>query len=308
MDSLKTAVVVNPASSNGKTAKRWPAIAEMLESEGLQFDHYMTAGPGDATELTRQALREGYNLVISVGGDGTANEVVNGFFTAEGPVSEKAAAGFISMGTGSDLIKTLGIPRDPAEAIKHILKSPVRTVDVGRVTFEDHDGNRQTRFFINIAGLGLDGDTVARVNRTSKALGGFISFLWGTVVSLLLYRNRNMSISVDGEQVFDGPVTVVVIGNGCFFGGGMKITPNAEMDDGLLDVVILHNLSKFALLANMPKVYRGAHLDHPRIISLRGRRVSVISPEEALLDLDGEQPGRAPAEIELWPRALPVKG
>ncbi len=308
MSPEKIAVVVNPASANGTTAKRWPEISSLMEQEGFDFTVYTTTGPGDATHLTRQALEDGYDLIVSVGGDGTANEVVNGFFTAEGPVWEGASVGFISMGTGGDLIKTLKIPKEPAEAVKHLSMSSRRPVDVGKVSYVNHDGEADTRFFINIAGLGLDGDTVARVNRTSKALGGFVSFLWGTVVSLLLYRNQPMTISVDGKLICDAPVTVVVIGNGRYFGGGMCIAPQADMSDGLFDVIILNNLSKCKLLANLPKVYRGAHLDHPKITSLRGRKVTIHSSGTALLDLDGEQPGRAPAEIELWPGALQVRG
>lgn len=308
MEGIKAVVVVNPASANGKTGKRWPEIAAMLEREGLKFDAYLTAGPGEATELTRRALLDGCELVVSVGGDGTANEVINGFFTAAGPVRKEAAAGFISTGTGGDLIKTLGIPRDPGEAVKHLLRSSRRAVDVGRVGFTDHAGLAETRFFINIADLGLGGDTVARVNRTSKALGGFFSFLWGTVISLLLYRNQQMCVSVDGRVVCDEPVTLVVVGNGCYFGGGMYIAPKAEIADGFFDVVILHNMNKASLLANLPKVYRGAHLSHPRVTSLRGRKVTVHSTGTALLDLDGEQPGRSPVEIELWPGALLIQG
>ena len=308
MKALKTAVVVNPASANGATAKRWPEIAALMKREGLEFVQYMTGGPGDATELTRAALQDGYELVVSVGGDGTANEVVNGFFTPEGPVRPEAAVGLISTGTGGDLSKTLCIPKDPAAAVKHLACSPLRSVDVGRVAYIDHNDNRRVRFFINIAGLGLDGDTVARVNRTSKAMGGFASFLWGTVVSLLLYRNQKMAITVDGRLICDEPVTVVVVGNGRYFGGGMLIAPNAEMTDGLFDVIILHNLSKASLLANLPKVYRGSHLSHPKITSLRGCKIAVESTGPALLDLDGEQPGRAPVEIELLPLALQVKG
>jgi len=308
MNAEKIAVVVNPASANGTTAKRWPEIAALLKQEGLKFTELVTTAPGDATRLARQALEDGCGLVISVGGDGTANEVVNGFFAGDGPVREGAAVAFISMGTGGDLIKTLGIPKDPAEAARHLINSDRRRVDIGRVTYVKHDGETGTRYFINIAGLGLDGDTVDRVNRTSKALGGFVSFLWGTVVSLLLYRNQPMKISVDGEPVLDAPVTLVVIGNGRYFGGGMCIAPRAEMDDGLFDVIILSDLSKPALLANLPKVYRGSHLEHPRITSLRGRKVVIDSSGSALLDLDGEQPGRAPAQIEMLPSALLLQG
>ncbi|MBS3943708.1 MAG: diacylglycerol kinase family lipid kinase [Dethiobacter sp.] len=308
MNSKKIAVVVNPASANGATAKRWPEIQALMEKEGLFPAVFFTSGPGEATRLTRKALEEGYDLIVSAGGDGTANEVVNGFFGPQGIVREGAVAGFISMGTGGDLIKTLGIPKDPAEAVRHLIKSSCRPLDLGRVSYVRNDGVLDTRFFINVAGLGLDGDTVARVNRTSKVLGGFVSFLWGTVVSLLLYQNQPMTISVDGKLICDAPVTFVVVGNGRYFGGGMFIAPPAEMDDGWFEVIILNNLSKAALLANLPKVYRGTHLGHPKITSLRGRKVEIESLGSALLNLDGEQPGRAPVKIELLPRALQVQG
>lgn len=306
MKNLKIAAVVNPVSANGVTARRWPEIADLMKEAGLSFETLMTAAPEDATELTRGALRGGCDLVVSVGGDGTHNEVVNGFFTPEGPVRPEAQFGFISMGTGSDLIKTLEVPKEPELALKHLLESPPREVDLGRLSFVSHRGAREERYFINIAGLGLDGDTVDRVNRTSKALGGFISFLWGTLVSLMLYRNVEMSITVDGKPVFSGPVVIVAVGNGRYFGGGMCIAPHAVMDDGYFDVVIMHSLSKIALLFNLPKVYKGTHLDHPYCISLRGRKV-VIETEQALLNLDGEQPGRGPTEVKLLPRALRVR-
>lgn len=308
MNSKKIAVVVNPASANGTTAKRWPEIQSLMEKEGLSPAVFFTSGPGDATRLTRRAMEDGYDLIVSAGGDGTANEVVNGFISPQGIVREGVAVGFISMGTGGDLIKTLGIPKDPAEAVRHLLKSRCRPLDLGRVSYVRHDGEVDTRYFINVAGLGLDGDTVARVNRTSKVLGGFISFLWGTVASLLLYRNQPMTIVVDGKLICDAPVTFVVIGNGRYFGGGMFIAPPAEMDDGLFEVIILRNLSKVALLANLPKVYRGTHLGHPKITSLRGRIVEIETSGSALLNLDGEQPGRAPVKIELISRALLVQG
>jgi diacylglycerol kinase (ATP) len=306
LKALKTAVVVNPVSANGVTARRWPEIAALLEREGFLFDSFMTEAPEHATELTRRALRDGCDLVVSVGGDGTHNEVMNGFFTTDGPLRQEAQLGFISMGTGSDLIRTLQIPKDPAEAVKRLLGDRPRAVDVGRLSFVSHRGDKETRYFINIAGLGLDGDTVDRVNRTSKALGGFVSFLWGTVASLMLYRNQEMAVTVDDQPVFEGPVTMVAVANGCYFGGGMCIAPHAQMEDGLFDIVIMHNLGKVNLLVNLPRVYRGTHLTHPNCISLRGRKVA-IQTEQAFLNLDGEQPGRGPVEVELLPLALRVK-
>ncbi len=308
MPSPKIALVVNPVSANGATAKRWPEVEALFQEADVEFSYSFTEAPEHATDITRTYLQQGYDLIISVGGDGTANEVVNGFFSEGQLINPQAAVAFMSTGTGRDLGRTIGTPPSINEAVQHILKSSVRPVDVGRVTFTNNRGAEEVRYFINVAGLGLDGDTVARVNRTSKALGGFVSFLWGTLVSLMLYKNKKMTITVDGAEICSEPVTVVVIGNGRYFGGGMCVAPQAVVDDGLFDIVILRGLSKLALLVNLPKVYCGKHLNHPRIESLRGQNITVSSTDEALLDLDGEQPGCAPVTVELLPTALNLKG
>ena len=308
MQPEKIAVVVNPVSANGKTGKRWPQVEEAFKKAGVAIDFTFTKAPGHATEITKKYLKEGYNLIISVGGDGTANEVVNGFFEKDKPINELAAAGFMSTGTGRDFGRTIGTPKMINEAVEHILKSTVRSIDLGRVTFLNNDGQKEQRLFLNIAGLGLDGETVARVNRTSKAFGGFISFLWGTLISLLLYKNKQMTITIDGKEVFSEKLVVLVIGNGRYFGGGMHIAPKAEIQDGFFDLVVIKDMTKLNLIANLPKVYAGTHLDHPQIASFRGRKITVSSPEATLLDLDGEQPGLAPVEIEIWPAAMPLKG
>lgn len=308
MQSDLIAAIVNPASANGATLKRWPEIAAAFEQEGVPIEHSFTEGPDHATELTRQYLHNGFNLIVTVGGDGTANEVINGFFSGNDPINRDAAFGYISTGTGGDLGRTIGSPKDLSSAVRNFVKNPLRPLDVGRVTYLDNHGKEALRYFINVAGLGLDGDTVDRVNRTSKAFGGFISFLWGTVVSIGLYKNKKMEIIVDGKTICNEPVTTVVVGNGCYFGGGMFALPHAVMDDGLFDIIILHDLSKLNLLVSLPRVYRGTHLSHPRITSLRGEKIEVYSDELALLNLDGEQPGRAPAKIELLPGAINLKG
>jgi len=302
------AVVVNPASANGKTGKHWPKTASFFEQEGFSFVYSFTEAPGHATEITRRYLKDGYDLIVSVGGDGTANEVVNGFFSNGEAIRNSAAVAFVSTGTGRDLSQTIGTPRDSAQAIRHIMRSSLRSVDVGKVSYVNNQGEQETRYYINVAGLGLDGDTVARVNRTSKALGGFVSFLWAAVVSLFFYKSQKMTVTVDDVLVCDEPIIVVTVCNGSYFGGGMFIAPQALIDDGLFDIIILRNLSKINLLMNLPKVYRGSHLDHPLVISLRGKHIMVRSEGNTLLNLDGEQPGRAPVEIELLSSAINLKG
>jgi len=309
VDKLNAAIVVNPASANGATGRRWSEMAEVISREGISFEHYFTESPGHATEITRRFLEDGHDLIIAVGGDGTTNEVINGFYDQNhNMIRPEAAVSFISGGTGRDLIRTIGIPNDTAEAARHIINSPARPVDLGRVSFLNNQGIPEMRYFINVAGLGLDGATVDRVNKTSKALGGFISFLWATVATLILYKNQEMRIIVDGKEVCNEPVTVVVFGNGRYFGGGMCIAPDAQVDDGLFDIVILKGLSKINLLISLPRVYKGTHLGHPRIANLRGKSVMVEAYGEALLDLDGEQPGRAPVELEILPKAINLRG
>lgn len=309
MDKLKAALVVNPASGNGATGKRFPVMADIIKQEGLSFVHRFTESPGHATEITRHFLQEGHDLIIAVGGDGTTNEVLNGFFDRSGAaIRPGAAISFISGGTGRDLIRTVGIPVDTASAVRHIINSEVHPIDLGRVSYLTKDGLQQSRYYINVAGLGLDGATVDRVNRTSKALGGFISFLWATIATLALYKNQKMQIIVDEQEICNEPVTVVVFGNGQYFGGGMHIAPNASIDDGLLDIIILRDLSKLNLLLSLPRVYKGSHLTHGRITSLRGKKVRVFADQTALLDLDGEQPGSAPIELEIIPHAINLRG
>ncbi len=306
MPKEKTAVIVNPVSANGKTGKRWPEIKEAMASEGLEFDYSLTEKPYHATELTKEYLSNGYDLIISVGGDGTANEVVNGFFDNGSLIRPEASIGFISTGTGCDFRRTLDMPAEINLATRKIINSPGRLIDIGLASYESGDDFCK-RLFINVAGLGLDGDTVARVNRTTKIFGGFISFLWGTLVSLILYKNRKMLIKIDGEVIYTEPVTLVSFCNGRYFGGGMKIAPKAIIDDGYFDIIIIRGLSKFNLIKSLPKVYKGTHLSHPRIVSLRGKNIEVDASVNALLNLDGEQPGNAPVEISILPNILKLR-
>ncbi|HED23731.1 MAG TPA: diacylglycerol kinase family lipid kinase, partial [Firmicutes bacterium] len=259
------------------------------------------------TAITRDFLERGHDLIISVGGDGTVNEVVNGFFQNEGAAGDTASLGIISSGTGRDLARTLGTPLNFAEAARRIYRTPSFPVDVGKVKFTGNSGEQEIRYFLNVAGMGLDGDIVARVNNTSKALGGFVSFLWGTVVSLCRYQNKKMKITVDGTEICNEPVTFIAVANGCYFGGGMFIAPHAKMDDGWFDIIIARNLSKGNLLLNLPRVYKGTHLDHPLITSLRGREIIVQSDVRPLLNLDGEQPGCAPAGMAIQLQAMKLR-
>lgn len=301
-----TMVVVNPASGNGKTRNNWPEIKKHLAAAGLQFDFAFTTCRFEATHFVHKALHDGYETIISVGGDGTLNEVVTGFFYQNKMINPAAKLGIIPGGTGGDFIRTLGYPSDYKEASKVIGRGESRKIDVGRLKFIDNDGKSVQRYFVNIAGFGLDGAVVERVNRTSKFFGGFLSFLYGTVVAILQFKGFHLTLEVDGELVFDGPATMAAVANGQYFGGSMQMAPGAVLDDGVFEIVIIEGLNKFKLLRCLPTIYKGTHDQFAEVRFLRGTKIKASSPDLALLDIDGEQPGVLEAEFEILPKVLNI--
>ena len=301
-------LVVNPRSADGTTGAHWPRFARMLEEAGLHAQAHFTEGPGHATDLVREGLRAGQKHIVIVGGDGSINEAVNGFFAPDGTAwNPEAELGILCRGTGCDYIKSLGLPKREDLAIQRLLKGSVRTVDIGRVEFRDAAGEARQRYFCNIAEAGLGGAVVDRVNRSSKRLGGFASFLLSTLSTFVTYRNPRMTIQVDDMPPETLLASNLIVGIGGCFGGGMRILPEAELDDGRFDVLVMGDLSRVELFTNIARVYRGSHLTPPKIRHGRARRVTVTSPEPLLLDVDGEQPGLAPATFTIVPGALRVR-
>lgn len=302
----KSFVLVNPNAANGSAGRQWPRVKKILQGEIGPFDFVLTREPGEATERVREALSRGTDTVLSYGGDGTHNEVVNGFFHGHKKVSPGARLGVLAHGTGSDLVKTLKIPRSTEEAVRVIMEGAMRRLDVGRLTLMDPSGNRVHRYFLNIASFGMGGAVDDKVNRTTKVFGGFASFLWATLSTWFGYRNQEVHLQGGEGQTWSGHVVNVAVANGQYFGGGMHIAPRAKMDDGYFDVVVLGNLNKAEAIAIGPKIYRGTHLDHPKVYSFRTKSLGADSSEKVLLDVDGEQPGSLPSHFEIVPGTLPV--
>lgn len=291
--------VVNPHSSNGKTLNKWPLYHKRLRDEGYPIDYAYTTGPGDGVDITKKVLKEGYTHIISVGGDGTMNEVVNGFFSSNGLINQDAELAVFSHGTGCDFTRTLQIPKGIEGFIEILNKGRKRKVDVGEALYYDDNGQQSQRYFLNVADVGLGGETVARVNRQSKLLGGKLSFLIGVVLSILRYQNKVMNCEIDGKIICTGRQNSIMVANGRYIGGGMMIAPHAELDDGFFDVVVLGDFSTWTLLRHIPKIYRGTHLIIPGVNVYRGRSVTITSDEKILLDIDGEQPGQGPVQFRL---------
>jgi diacylglycerol kinase (ATP) len=302
-----TLVVVNPASAGGRTGRRWPEVADRLRAAGLDFEVALTASGGDAEVLSRQALRDGRALVVAAGGDGTINEVVNGFFEAGRPIATSACLGVLPMGTGGDLRRTLGHPLDIDRAATVLCAAQTRVVDAGRITCTGFSGGTVIRHFLNIADAGIGGDVVDRANRGRRLVNGEVTFLLASIRTLLTWRNRPMRVVIDG-RARELVAQQVVVANCQYFGGGMRVAPWAAPDDGLLDVVIAGDLGPWENVRGLRRIREGTHLDagSPKISHALAERVEISSPVLTRVDADGEQPGVLPAVIEVQPGALRV--
>jgi YegS/Rv2252/BmrU family lipid kinase len=300
--------IVNPHAARGTVGKNWPQIRELAEKHLGGFKSFITTAPGEATQFARLAVSEGAQSVVCVGGDGTLNEVINGLMSKEGPVNPEVQLGFIPNGTGCDFRRTLGLPTNPEDALKLIRGGRARPIDLGRLHYTTHDGESRTRYFHNLTSFGLGGEVDERVNKSGKKLGGFLSFIIATLVSLVLYEKKSIRLRVDDH--FDEKVVVlnVAVANGQYHGGGMWVAPGADPSDGMFHVTIIGELSLPEVFYYLPKLYNGKILQVKRVRSLTGKKVEAFSEGRVLLDVDGEQPGCLPVTIEIVPSALRIFG
>jgi diacylglycerol kinase (ATP) len=303
----ETLAIVNPRSRNGAAGRRWAEIEGRVREALGTLEVERTAGPRDAERIAREAARSGVARIIVAGGDGTTSEVVSGVL--EAGLGDRTRLGLLPLGTGGDLARTLGLPRDLDVVVDGLRRGASRRLDAGRIRYQDRNGKPRTSYFLNVASLGISGLVVELVNRAPKALGGTLSFLIGTLRAIARYRCEPVSLRVDGELVHEGPLVLAAAANGRFFGGGMQVAPEARPDDGLLDVVIVDAVRKPRLLASFPSIYRGTHLGNPKVSLHRGRRVEIdAEPGAVWLDVDGEGLGTLPATIEILPGAVTLFG
>jgi diacylglycerol kinase (ATP) len=303
-----TLVIVNPASAGGRTARRESDILDALRAAGVRFRPHVTLGRGEATRATRDAIRSGTILrIIAVGGDGTLNEVVNGCFDEDGKLlSAQVTVGLMPSGTGSDFRRTLGTPGNAAAAARKLAAGATRSIDVGRVTVADGS----VRHFINHASCGIAAEVVARVDHRRRHGVNPLrraTFLAAGVAVLGGYRNREVELTIDSAPPTRRRVQQVVVANGRSYGAGMLIAPGARPDDGLLDVVIVGDVSRTVSLLAVPRLYRGTHLRIREVSCTRATSVRIVPADGGpppRVEADGELVGTAPAEVTIVPGAL----
>lgn len=299
-------VIVNPRSGGGLSERRWASVAGVI-TDGLgAFKTRFTECAGDGCRIAREEAALGRRLVIALGGDGTISEVTDGLVAG----GSGAELGIIPRGTGGDFSRTIELPRDLGQAARRVRDARARAIDVGRVTFTSPDGTETTRHFVNVASFGFSSSVATKANASSKRFGAKAAFLAATLRTLVSYDNADVFYTVDGGAEQRGTVLLGAIGNGRFFGGGMKISPDSLLDDGLLDLVLVGDLGRMEIVSKIHRLYDGSHLSMKEVRTVRARRISIrpADPTQKIpLELDGETPGTLPATFEVLPGALRLR-
>jgi diacylglycerol kinase (ATP) len=298
-------VIVNPNAGNRKGQKDWKRISELFNREEIRFESVFTVKKGHAIELTREAIGSGFRKIIVVGGDGTLNEIVNGIFTQDHCATSDMTIGLIPVGTGNDWGKMFGIPLVYEGAVKVIREGKTLLHDVGLVTY--HTGNEPgKRFFLNIAGLGFEALVVKKTNfqkdkgRSNKAI-----YFYNLLTSLVSFRKTIASITVDGTTS-SAKVFSINVGNGRYCGGGMRQTPEAVPDDGLLDVTVIREMGRLEIIMNLKSLYDGSILGNPKVDGYRAKKITISTESLLYAEADGELLGHTPAEFSIVPSSLNI--
>jgi YegS/Rv2252/BmrU family lipid kinase len=306
---MKIRVIVNPKAGAGSAGRRAPAVERAFGAHGETCEIVYTRAASDAVRLAREARADGVELLAVMGGDGTMNEVSRAYVDESGVPLEGPQLGVIPAGTGGDFRKSFGVEGSLEAAVARMLESPVRPLDLGILEAVGDDGGPVLTTFVNIASFGVSGRIDRIVNESPKWMGGRLAFFVGTLRGLSTYRNAPVSVRVDGELWYEGRVVVVAIANGRFFGGGMHIAPRADPCDGLFDVVVMGDVPFAESLRLTPRVYKGTHLEQPRIQSTRASVVEAdgLGQTPVFIDADGETPGKLPLRARIAKGALRIR-
>ncbi len=306
-------VIVNPKSAAGSTREKWSAIASDLRTHFGPFSVAFTKAPGDGIELAKRGAESGRTFVIACGGDGTINEVANGLLRS----GKDVELGIFPSGTGGDFRRTLGMPNGTREAARALRTGRTEEIDVGRISFIDHDGNPAERFFLNVTSFGLAASIIERV-KGSTALSwlpldtvrGRASFALSTLQEVVALGATSVRVRIDDGDEHTLQTVNFCIANARYFGGGMMIAPEAKLNDGFLDVINIGDIRTAKIILNAYTLYRGTHIDLAEVKDTRAKRVEARPlglDQEIHIEVDGELAGRLPATYEIVPKALRVR-
>jgi diacylglycerol kinase (ATP) len=283
---MHTVAIVNPRAGRRKTIQI-PKANEILE----------THAPGHAVQLTRDSIKRGARTIIAIGGDGTINEVVNGFFEDEQLIAPDAELAVIAKGTGSDFSRTLN---------RSIPRGERRVLDIMKVRYTAMDGTTRSRYSMNVTSFGIGGEVAVRVNKFRKVLGGRIAYLAATLQTAWSFSGKLVTVEINNSNTIEEKIFSVAVGNGQYQGAGMWVCPGAILDDGLLDVTVIRHLSLSQLAKDLPQLYSGGIYSHPKVQAFRVNHLSAASSEPVFIEIDGEPLGSLPVEISILPKAIRV--
>jgi YegS/Rv2252/BmrU family lipid kinase len=308
-------VIINPESAGGATREAWPGIASEIATHFGAFTPKFTSHPGEGIEIAANAARKGSKLIIACGGDGTISEVANGILAS----GSDAELGILPSGTGGDFRKTIGIPARPGDAARILRDGRTRRIDVGRVTFLKDDGEHESRYFLGVASFGMSADVIARVKsggpewlpaKAPRWLNGRVSFGLAMIRAAVRTPASRVIVQLDDEPARQMTVANLCIANARYFGGGMKIAPNAKLADGKFDVISIGDLGAPRILANAPRLYLGVHLGMSEVGHTLAKKLSarpLYKDQIIEFEVDGELPGHLPATFQILPKALSVR-
>jgi len=286
----KIKFIINPAAGNGEAKNTINLIHSKLEDTGLEYSISISGYVGDVERLSVEAVENGYTDIVAVGGDGTVLEAFNGLF------NKNVNLGLIPAGTGNDFVKMININKNFEEAIDKIIEGNTKVIDIGVVN-DTH--------FLNVVGMGIDGEIVKKTEQVKKIIKGSPAYIYSTFSTLINYKCKNVRIEIDGE-VYNRKVYLVAVGNGKYFGGGMMVTPGAELDSENFEIVIINEMarSKFAILFR--KVFSGNHVHEDPVEVFYGKNVKIISEDPLMVNADGNIIGESIANIHILPKAQKV--
>ena len=312
-DTSLPLVIVNPKSAAGSTEDRWARTASDLRTHFGAFNVAFTTGPGDATAIASGEAKAGRRFIIACGGDGTINEVANGILLS----GVDAELGILPSGTGGDFRRSLGVPSSTSKAASTLRSGTTRTIDVGKVSFHGLDGEPAERYFLNVSSIGLAAHVIKRVKSTTSlnwlpaaSVRGKANFAVSALQEVIGHDPVYIRVRIDGGEEKTLQTLAFCIANARFFGGGMMIAPEAKLDDGLLDIVNIGDISTAAILLNAYSLYRGTHQSLPQVDFATARKIEITAVNDThpiFLETDGELPGQLPAAYEIVPNALKVR-
>lgn len=286
--------IVNPTAGRGDTEEKWEEVKGLIEDIGLDYQVFFTEAPGEAVFLASEGVKSGFDVLVAVGGDGTVNEVIRGI--KEVKHAHDVKLGIIPTGTGNDLIRSLEIPKDIREALRIVKKGHTQRIDLGKI---------DNGYFLNVVGVGFDAAVANEVNTNINFLTGTAAYIYGVFKMIFKYKSHQMKISID-DKVYSGRYFLVAVANGKYFGGGLKIAPQADPSDGYFNICLIREVSQMEVVKVLPSVFNGNHINHPAVNFYKGKRVKIESAEEVLVQADGELKGTLPVTFEIQEKAISI--